>query len=34
MNTNEATHRRILDDIEANPSRYEIRQLLGDKILE
>lgn len=33
MNTNEATHRRILDDIEANPSRYEIRQLLGDKIL-
>ncbi len=32
MNTNEATHRRILDDIEANPSRYEIRQLLGDKI--
>lgn len=33
MNTNEATRRRILDDIEANPSRYEIRQLLGDKIL-
>lgn len=33
MNTNEATHRRILDDIEANPSRYEIMQLLGDKIL-
>lgn len=32
MNTNEATHRRILDDIEATPSRYEIRQLLGDKI--
>lgn len=33
MNTTDTEHRRILDDIEANPSRYEIRQLLGDKIL-
>lgn len=33
MNNTEDAHRRILDDIEANPSRYEIRQLLGDKIL-
>lgn len=33
MNTTDTEHRKILDDIEANPSRYEIRQLLGDKIL-
>lgn len=33
MNTTDTEHRRILDDIEANPSRYEIMQLLGDKIL-
>ena len=33
MNNTEDAHRRILNDIEANPSRYEIRQLLGDKIL-
>lgn len=33
MNTTDTEHRRILDDIEANPSRCEIRQLLGDKIL-
>lgn len=33
MNNTEDAHRKILDDIEANPSRYEIRQLLGDKIL-
>lgn len=33
MNNTEDAHSRILDDIEANPSRYEIRQLLGDKIL-
>lgn len=33
MNNTEDAHRRILDDIEANPSRYEIMQLLGDKIL-
>ena len=33
MNTTDTEHRRILNDIEANPSRYEIRQLLGDKIL-
>lgn len=33
MNNTEDAHRRILDDIETNPSRYEIRQLLGDKIL-
>ncbi len=33
MNTTDTEHRRILDDIEADPSRYEIRQLLGDKIL-
>lgn len=33
MNTTDTEHRRILDDIEANPSSYEIRQLLGDKIL-
>ena len=33
MNNTEDAHRRILDDIEANPSRYEIRQLLGDRIL-
>lgn len=33
MNTTDTEHRRILDDIETNPSRYEIRQLLGDKIL-
>lgn len=33
MNTTGTEHRKILDDIEANPSRYEIRQLLGDKIL-
>lgn len=32
MNTTDTEHRKILDDIEANPSRYEIRQLLGDKI--
>lgn len=33
MNNTEDAHRRILNDIEANPSRYEIMQLLGDKIL-
>ena len=33
MNNTEDAHSRILDDIEANPSLYEIRQLLGDKIL-
>lgn len=33
MNTTDTEHRKILDDIEANPSRYEIMQLLGDKIL-
>ena len=33
MNNTEDAHKRILNDIEANPSRYEIRQLLGDKIL-
>lgn len=33
MNNTEDAHRKILDDIEANPSRYEIRQLLGDRIL-
>lgn len=33
MNNTEDAHRKILDDIEANPSRYEIMQLLGDKIL-
>ena len=33
MNNTEDAHRKILNDIEANPSRYEIRQLLGDKIL-
>ena len=33
MNNTEDAHRRILDDIVANPSRYEIRQLLGDRIL-
>lgn len=33
MNTTDTEHRKILDDIEATPSRYEIRQLLGDKIL-
>lgn len=33
MNTTDTEHRKILNDIEANPSRYEIRQLLGDKIL-
>lgn len=33
MNNTEDAHRRILDDIEVNPSRYEIMQLLGDKIL-
>ncbi len=33
MNTTDTERRKILDDIEANPSRYEIRQLLGDKIL-
>lgn len=33
MNNTEDAHRRILDNIEANPSRYEIMQLLGDKIL-
>ena len=33
MNNTEDAHSRILDDIEANPSRYEIRRLLGDKIL-
>lgn len=33
MNNTEDAHKKILDDIEANPSRYEIRQLLGDKIL-
>lgn len=33
MNTTDTEHRKILDDIETNPSRYEIRQLLGDKIL-
>lgn len=32
MNTTDTEHRKILDDIEANPSRYEIRRLLGDKI--
>lgn len=33
MNNTEDAHSRILDDIETNPSRYEIMQLLGDKIL-
>ena len=33
MNNTEDAHKKILDDIEANPSLYEIRQLLGDKIL-
>ena len=33
MNNTEYAHKKILDDIEANPSRYEIRQLLGDRIL-
>ena len=33
MNTTDTEHRKILNDIEANPSRYEIMQLLGDKIL-
>lgn len=32
MNTTDTEHRKILNDIEATPSRYEIRQLLGDKI--